>query len=115
MITNGPLRVTMTKRRGLILQGVFALQDQEGFPVAMSFELAKERRWNIDWIEALADAARQSVKKFESLLAEINLLEPANIEAVQHVFRGGLMESAGATFCEKAESLYQYLRRKEAA
>lgn len=89
------------------LQGVFRLRDQEGFPLDMSFEIARDRGWDIDWVEALADAARQCIFKFEALLEEIRMLEPEKVDIVQQIFAAGLMASEGETFCEKAQALYQ--------
>jgi hypothetical protein len=89
------------------LQGVFTLRDQEGFPVDMAFEMARDRGWEVDWVEALADAARQCVLKYEALLNEVRMLEPGRVEMVQAMFAAGLMECEGETFCDKAARLHQ--------
>ena len=31
------------------LQGVFRMKDQEGFPIDMSYELAKENGWEVEY------------------------------------------------------------------
>lgn len=92
------------------LQGIFTLRDQEGFPVDMSYEIAKERGWEADWVEALADAARQCVLKYDALLEEIRLLEPSKVAIIQTVFADGIMSCEGETFCEKAMSLCHRMR-----
>lgn len=91
------------------LQGVFRMRDQEGFPVDVSYEIAKERGWEIDWIEALADAGRQCIFKFQSLLEEIAMLE-GDAEQAERVFGMILMAQEGETFCEKAATLYRRQR-----
>jgi hypothetical protein len=88
------------------LQGVFTMRDQEGFPLDMSYELAKERGWEVDWVEALADAARQCIFKYDALIEEISMLEPAKLESIKYIFASGLMSSEGSTFCDKAKDLY---------
>lgn len=96
---NGPLR-WKTQANGVPkLQGVFTMLDREGFPVDMSYEIAKEQGWDVDWIEALADAS----------VEEIRLLEPAKVDSVMKLFAGGLMSCEGATFCDKAEHLYRQM------
>ena len=107
---SGPLR-WKTQINGVPkLQGVFTLRDQEGFPVDMSYEITKERGWEVDWVEALADAARQCILKYDALLEEIRMLEPAKVVIVQKIFACGLMSCEGATFCDKAAHLYNQMR-----
>ena len=107
---SGPLR-WKTQINGIPrLQGVFTMHDQLGFPVDMSYEIAKEKGWEVDWVEALADAARRCILKYDALLAEIRMLEPAKVEMVQKLFMCGLMSSEGATFADKAASLYARMR-----
>ena len=86
------------------------MRDQEGFPLDMAYEIAKERGWNVDWVEALADAARQCVFKYDALIEEISMLEPEKLEAVNRIFASGLMSSEGASFCDKAKDLYRRMR-----
>lgn len=88
------------------LQGVFTVRDQEGFPIDMAYEIAKERGWEVDWVEALADAARQCIFKYNALIEEIGMLEPEKLNAIKHLFACGLMTCEGATFCDKAKELY---------
>lgn len=95
------------------LQGVFTMRDQEGFPVDMAYEIAKERGGEVDWVEALADAARQCILKYDALLEEIRMLEPHKVEAVTNIFAGGLMACEGATFCDKAAHLYKRMRTED--
>lgn len=90
---SGPLRVKRTINGGLRLQGVFRMQDQEGFPVDMSYEMAKEKGIEIDWVEALVDAGRQCIFKYDQLLAQIRLLIPAaQAEAAERMFSIAFME-----------------------
>lgn len=106
----GPLR-WKTQRNGVPkLQGVFTLRDEQGFPVDMAYELARERGWEVDWLEALADAARQCVLKYLALLEEIRLLEPHKLAAVTTLFAAGLMACDGATFQDRAANLYRQMR-----
>lgn len=93
------------------LQGVFRMRDQEGFPIDMSYEIAKEEGWDIDWIEALADATRQCILKYDSLIEEIGMLEPEKIETIKQIFACGFMSSEGETFSDKAADLYNRLHQ----
>jgi hypothetical protein len=107
---SGPLR-WKTQINGVPkLQGVFTMRDQEGFPVDMSYEIAKERGWEVDWLEALADAARQGILKYDALLEEIRMLEPTKVDAAQNIFASGLMSCESATFCDKSAHLYKRMR-----
>lgn len=93
------------------LQGVFTMRDTKGFPLDMAYELAKERGWEIDWVEAMADAARQCVLKYDALVDEIMMLEPHKVEAAKMVFASGIMSMDGATFQDRAENLYRKMWR----
>lgn len=92
------------------LQGVFTLRDQEGFPVDMAFEMARERGWVVDWVEALADAGRQCVFKCDALAAEMRALDPGNADAAWFVFQCGVMEREG-TFQERCADIHAQMRR----
>jgi hypothetical protein len=92
------------------LQGVFRMKDQEGFPVDMAYELAKENGWEVDWVEALADAARQCILKYDALIEEIEMLEPDKLEGIKRIFAVGFMTSKGDSFTEQANSLYNRMR-----
>ncbi len=107
-----PLRIKIYPTGVKRLQGVFTMRDQEGFPLDMSYELAKERGWEIDWVEALADAARQSMPKYDALVKEIRMLEPEKADSSSALFYCGLMCNEGNTPQEKAANLYNYIRRE---
>lgn len=89
------------------LQGVFRMRDEHGFPVDMAFEIAKENKWDIDWVEAMADALRQCVLKYDALVAEMKMLEPSRADAALFVFKSGIMGCEGETICDRAEHLYR--------
>jgi hypothetical protein len=107
---SGPLRWKSQVNGTPKLQGVFTLRDQEGFPLDMAYEVTKERDWDVDWVEAMADAARQCVFKYKALVEEIAMLEPHKVEGLKMIFASGLMASEGATFCDKAKDLYRRMR-----
>lgn len=91
----------------LKVQGVFTLRDREGFPIDMAYEVAKERGWVVDWVEAMADAARQGVAKYDALLGEIKLLEPDSAEMADTLFICGFMSQDGEDFRDKARALHR--------
>lgn len=89
------------------LQGVYRLKDESGFPLDMSYELAKENGWEIGWVEAIADAARQSIPKMEALIAEIEMLEPGKGEAAQRIFASAFAGFKRGSFHETAQAIYE--------
>jgi hypothetical protein len=93
------------------LQGVFTLRDRDGFPVDMAFEMARERGWVVDWVEALADAGRQCVLKCDALADEMRMLDPCNADAAWFVFQSAVMEREG-TFQERCAATYEKMSRQ---
>ncbi len=89
------------------LQGVFTAKDEKGFPIDMTYDLASEHGFVIDWIEALTDALRQSVDKYHALLEEIEILDPDNFMSIKFVFYAMIKESEGDYFTDKAQNLYE--------
>lgn len=89
------------------LQGVFKFRDREGFPLDMAYEISKEMGYEIDWVEALAGAGRQSIFKYDALIEEIKMLEPDSLEAIKRIFMYGLMSMEGDTFQDKSRNLYK--------
>ena len=104
---SGPLRLKTQADGTFRLQGVFRMRDQEGFPIDMSYEIAQDNGWDIDWIEALADASRQSLDKYDGLIEEIGMLEPERLPNIRKLFSYFLMSSEGETLDEKAANLYK--------
>jgi hypothetical protein len=112
---SSPLRLKSQTNGVPKLQGVFTMRDQEGFPIDMSYELAKENGWEVDWVEALADAARQCIFKYDALIEEIKMLEPDRLDIVKRIFALGFMSSEGETFSKQASSLYNRMRESHLA
>lgn len=104
---SGPLRLKTQANGVPRLQGVFTLRDQEGFPLDMAYEMAKDKGWDVDWVEAMADAARQCVFKYDALVEEIAMLEPANLAAAKQIFACGILSSDGESFSDKAQEVYE--------
>ena len=103
---NGPLRWKSQTNGIPKLQGVFRFKDECGFPISITHDVAKEKGWEIDWIEALLDATRQN--KFDSVYSEILMLVPEQAEGIKYLFGLFIMLSGtiGGTIKEKAEYLY---------
>jgi hypothetical protein len=112
---SGPLRLKSQINGVPKLQGVFRMKDQEGFPIDMAYELAKENGWEVDWVESLADAARQCIFKYDALIEEIGMLEPDKLDGVKRMFAIGFMSSDGDTFTEQASNLYNRMRESHLA
>lgn len=89
------------------LQGVYKFRDQEGFPLDMTYEISKEMGYDIDWVEALADAGRQCIFKYDALIEEIKMLEPDSLGAITRIFMCGLMSMGGDTFRDKSYNLHK--------
>jgi hypothetical protein len=106
----GPLRWKSQTNGTPKVQGLFTLRDQEGFPLDMSYEICKENGWDVDWVDILADAARQCIFKFKAVVEEMEMLEPIKAKAAQDIFAIGLMQCHGDSFCEMAKNLYQSMR-----
>jgi len=108
---SGPLRWKSQINGIPKLQGVFKMRDQEGFPLDMIYEIAKENNWDVDWVEALADAARQSVFKYDALIEELKmLLSQDDVQRIEWLFGVGFMKQPGETFKEKTTLLYNEMR-----
>lgn len=97
------------------VSGVYKLKDETGFPISASYEEAQQRGLSVDWIEALADAARQDVIKFDALMSEIELLVPDEVETIRRMFFLFLLGCKGQTFEDKSTSLYGALSGEDDA
>lgn len=114
--TSGPLIVRHMANGKPRLQGVFRLQDQEGFPVDMSYEEAKKNGIEIDWVEALVDAGRQGIEKYDSLCGQIALLiGDDQTRAVTRIFASAFMEfkppvdDGSYFFPETCKKIYEHM------
>jgi hypothetical protein len=63
-----------------LLGGVFRLKDQHGFPLDMSFEIAKENGFLIDYAELLSDAWFNDCLKFDFITRELDMLGGSHVE-----------------------------------
>ena len=104
-----PLRLKELISGTLRLQGVFRMYDELGFPISMTFDIAKEKGWEIDWIEALADALRSDIFKYDLLLKEIEMLGE-DVAVIKRMFPAFLMDCEGPTASDKAQHLYSKFR-----
>ena len=103
-----PLRLKSQTTGVPKLQGVYRLKDEDGFPIDMSHELAQEQGAVVDWIEAMADAGRQCVFKFNGLLEEMRMLiGDEKTDQAERVFGMMLMPMPGEWFCDKASELHR--------
>lgn len=93
------------------LQGIYTVKDQTGFPIEMSYLEARDRGMEIDWVEALADALRQGIEKFDAFEAEVKLLVPKQFPMIKNVFISGIMGMQGETVIEKAQALWELMNR----
>ena len=60
-----------------LIGGVWTLRDQEGFPLEMSYLIAQDRGWQIDWAEAMADASLSD--RCPSLMQQIEAFLPESV------------------------------------
>jgi hypothetical protein len=68
-----PLYVTGVEplKQRLMLGGIFKMHDQVGYPIDCCIEEAKERGFDIDWLEALCDCWLNDCLKFDSFCRQI--------------------------------------------
>lgn len=56
--------------------GVYTMQTQEGFPVDMSFEMLREKGYDVDWREAYLSAMERHPNEYETLVSQAKQLDP---------------------------------------
>lgn len=110
--TKSPIRWKMQANGVPKMQGVYRMRDQEGFPLDIAYEIAKEKGGIVDWVEALTDAGRQSIDKYDALVEEIRMLEPHKVDAAVMIFTIGIMQCEGE-FTERSQSLYDRMHKQE--
>lgn len=97
------------------IQGLFKFKDQYGIPISMIYEIVVlELKLEIDWIEILADAARQN--KFDSLLNEVKMLvSDIDFKLIKYLFGSIIMDDRFCgdtdTLKERAELLHKIIWR----
>ena len=92
------------------VQGVFWMKDTNGFPVDMSYEICKENGMDVDWIEALCDALRNDIFKYDQLEREILMLEgKEKHEKIMRMFKLFIMDFEGATIADKASHMHSVI------
>lgn len=114
MCKNPPLRWVGHPDYPVVVQGVFRMQDEVGFPIDASFDLCGERGHEIDWVEALADAGRQNVDKMLKVRDNMVLLighEKAAIVYKAFVLLFTYMPEfkQRKSFCEVAQAMYEMI------
>ena len=69
---SGPLRFVVQINGRLRVLGVWTLKAQEGFPLDMSCHTARDKGFDIDWVEVIADACNR--REFNALEKEVEIL-----------------------------------------
>jgi hypothetical protein len=96
------------------VQGIFRMYDETGFPISMSFDYLTEKGYEVDWVEAMCDALRQCVFKYDRLVAEIDMLLGENASGVKSMFTLFIMSFSGETIADKAQAMYEEMCSNEA-
>lgn len=100
MKSKSPLQLTgITTEGKLVINGIFTMQDQVGFPLDASFEECKRYGVQIDWLEALCSCWLNDCLKFDSFVKQASLLTGVDMLAK--------FKTAGAIYmCEHTEIKY---------
>lgn len=95
-MSNNILYITGLNPTGIpLIGGVWRLRDQEGLPLEMSYLMAREKGFLIDWCEAMADASRSN--NCPVLMQSIGEFLPDNV--INHLKAGFLsMLKSGKSF-----------------
>jgi alanyl-tRNA synthetase len=80
---------TSTRQKPKIA-GIYSLQHESGFPVEMSFELAREKGCDVDWVEAFLSALERNPREYDTLLKQSKLIDPEYAEECERGFHFGL-------------------------
>lgn len=84
----------MTPTGKLLKGGIWTLAHQEGFPLAVSHDLAQSEGWAIDWLEAMCDASRDN--NLPALMKQATaFLDADTIDYMKAAF---MMAKEGATY-----------------
>ena len=115
-----PLRFTFIFSEGfeykIVFRGAFEFRDTIGFPYDMTYELCKEKGFEVDWLEALVKSLCNvaDVFKYEQLLDEILLLEgKEKFDRIKNGLMFFIMGCEGDTLEEKARRAYAIMRLQE--
>ena len=80
-----------------LLRGAYKLKDESGLPLDVIHELCRDQGIQVDWVEVLLDAGRQSVLKFDAVMDEIRLLVPEQVDEVYTLTAALLLKEGGVT------------------
>ena len=100
-----------------LIAGLFVLKDQEGFPLDMAYEKAKEYG-EPDWAECLADAGRRGIKQYDSVTRELGfLLGPDVRDDIENRFNmwGAINAEPGDDFMDVCSRMRQSKWEKRAS
>jgi len=90
---------------GPVARGIYRLKDELGFPLDMAYEECQRLGLSPDWVECALDAGRQSIDKFDSVMAEIKMLEGDNSQ-VMMVIASGFTKYPNMEFSEACKMLH---------
>ena len=71
------------------IAGIYRMQTDHGFPVDMSYELAKEKGYDVDWVEAFLSALERHHSEYETLVEQAKILDAEYAEECERGFRFG--------------------------
>jgi len=108
----GPLYTTgfVKTETGLkpLIGGIYAMKDQEGFPVEISVMYCQEKDILIDWYEFLADAGRQtSADKFLDAEKELVNSGCKHVAEIKAKFAFCVMQRSEPTFRENCQAIWE--------
>lgn len=106
---NPPLRFKRQSDGVIRVQGVYAMKDEVGFPISESYDYCEGKGMVVDWVEALADAGRQCIFKYDALIEEMKILVPDVVKDAEMIFNMGYFSMEGDTFGERANNLYNQM------
>lgn len=108
-MTASPLYVTGVTPEGQpLVGGVYRMKDEFGFPIDLSVLVLREKGANVDWLELLADAGRQSdASKLLDAVAELEAQAQIDVAHIKASFAAIISVTAGASTADKCAAIYR--------
>ena len=94
-----------------LIAGLYTMKDTLGFPLDISVMICREKGWNIDWCEFIADAGRHGAAKFLDAISEMEIINVPNLTEIQCKFFALLKLTPGEDTDEQCKHIYDEKRR----